>query len=103
MLGASAIARMKPGAILVNTARGDLVDEAALAAALRSGHLSAAGLDVFEREPAGADNPLFALPSVVLTPHIAWLTPETLKRSLVVAMENCRRIMANETLLHRVV
>jgi phosphoglycerate dehydrogenase-like enzyme len=102
-IGADAIARMKPGAILINTARGDLVDEAALAAALRSGHLAAAGLDVYAREPASADNPLFGLPDVVVTPHIAWLTPETLKRSMVVAMENCRRIEANETLLHRVV
>lgn len=102
-IGADAISRMKPRAILINTARGDLVDESALAAALRSGRLAAAGLDVYSREPAGADNPLFDLPNVVLTPHIAWLTPETLKRSMVVAMENCRRVEANETLLHRVV
>ncbi len=103
LIGQSAIARMKKGATLINTARGDLVNEPALAEALRSGHLAAAGLDVFAQEPASRDNPLFQLPNVVLTPHIAWLTPETLRRSIVVAMENCRRVMVGETLLHRVI
>lgn len=103
LIGESAIARMKKGAILINTARGDLVDEASLMNALKSGHLAAAGLDVFAREPAAQDNPLFQLSNVVLAPHIAWLTPETLKRSVVIAMENCRRVMAGETLLHRVI
>jgi len=103
MISRAAIARMKPGAILVNTARGELVDEAALFDALRTGHLRAAGLDVFVREPTAADNPLFALSNVVLTPHIGWLTPETLTRSMAIAFENCRRIEAGEDLLHRVV
>jgi len=103
MIGASAIARVKKGAILINTARGDLVDEAALFSALKSGHLAAAGLDVFAREPALRDNPLFQLQNVVLAPHVAWLTPETLTRSVTVAMENCRRVAAGETLLHRVI
>ncbi|HMT46834.1 MAG TPA: NAD(P)-dependent oxidoreductase [Novosphingobium sp.] len=94
---------MKPGAILVNTARGELVDEARLVQALSSGHLRGAGLDVFAAEPVPADNPLLALPSVVLAPHIAWLTPETLVRSLDVAHENCRRLNAGEPLLHQVV
>jgi len=102
MIDAAALARMKRGAILINTARGDLVDEAALAGALRSGHLRGAGLDVFAREPTGPDNPLFALPQALLAPHVAWLTPETLARSLVVARENCRRIETGEPLLHRV-
>ena len=82
---------------------GELIDEPALLAALKSGHNAAAGLDVFAAEPAGADNPLFALPQVVVSPHIAWLTPETLDRSIAVARENCRRIHAGEPLLHRVV
>jgi phosphoglycerate dehydrogenase-like enzyme len=103
LIGAAALARMKPGAILINTARGDLVDETALADALRSGHLRGAGLDVFAREPTAPDNPLFALPQALLAPHVAWLTPETLARSLVVARENCRRIEAGDALLHRVV
>ncbi len=103
MIGTDAFRAMKPGAILINTARGELVDEAALIEALRSGHLAAAGLDVFGREPAPAGNPLFALPNVVVMPHISWLTPETLRRSVAIAMENCRKIMAGEPLLHRVI
>jgi phosphoglycerate dehydrogenase-like enzyme len=103
LIGAQALARMKPGAILVNTARGALVDERLLADALRSGRLGAAGLDVFAEEPAGRDNPLFSLPNVVLAPHAAWLTMETLERSLAVAIENCRRLRAGTPLRHRVV
>lgn len=102
LVDAGAIARMKPGAVLVNTARGGLVDEAALAAALRTGRLAAAGLDVFETEPAAAGNPLFALDNVVCSPHVAWLTRETLERSVAVAVENCRRLAAGGDLLHRV-
>lgn len=102
LIDARAIARMKPGAVLVNTARGGLVDEAALADALRTGRLGAAGLDVFETEPAGAGNPLFDLDNVVCSPHVAWLTRETLERSVATAAENCRRLAAGEDLLHRV-
>jgi phosphoglycerate dehydrogenase-like enzyme len=103
MISRKAIAQMKPGAVLVNTARGELVDEAALLDALNSGRLRAAGLDVFQREPAAADNPLFGLSNVVVTPHIGWLTPETLARSTAIAFENCRRIRSGQPLLHRVV
>ncbi|HEY2662441.1 MAG TPA: NAD(P)-dependent oxidoreductase [Caulobacteraceae bacterium] len=103
MIDAAALARMKKGAVIVNTARGELIDEAALAAALASGHIAGAGLDVFCVEPAGADNPLFAFPQVVVAPHIAWLTPETLQRSVAVARENCGRLAAGEALLHQVV
>ncbi|MGN7931696.1 NAD(P)-dependent oxidoreductase [Sphingopyxis sp. 22461] len=94
---------MKKGAVLVNTARGELVDQARLVEALTSGHLRGAGLDVFAEEPLPRGNPLLGLPGVVLAPHIAWLTPETLVRSLTVAHENCRRLAAGETLLHQVV
>jgi phosphoglycerate dehydrogenase-like enzyme len=101
-LDGKAIDRMKRGAIVINVARGGIVDETALVAALSSGRLAAAGLDVFVREPASAGNPLFALPNVVVSPHIAWLTRQTLERSLAVAVENCRRLAAGEALLHRV-
>ena len=103
LIDAAALGRMKPGAVLVNTARGGLVDEAALVAALTSGRLRAAGLDVFAEEPVPPGNPLLALNNVVLMPHVAWLTPETLDRSLGVAVENMRRLRAGGELLHRVV
>jgi phosphoglycerate dehydrogenase-like enzyme len=103
LIDAAALARMKPGAVLINTARGGLVDQAALTEALRSGHLAAAGLDVFETEPPDFSAPLFQLPNVVLSPHVAWLTTGTFDRSFVVAAENCRRVAAGEALLHRVV
>ncbi len=103
MLDAAALARMKPGAVLINGARGGLVDEAALVEALTDGRLAAAGLDVYAQEPIAGDNPLLGLDNVVLSPHIAWLTPETLDRSLEIAVENTRRIRDGEDLLHRVV
>jgi phosphoglycerate dehydrogenase-like enzyme len=102
LLGRAAIARMKPGAILINTARGELVDEAALEEALREGRLRGAGLDVFAGEPISPDHPLLALPQVVASPHAAWLTPETLARSLAAAHDNCRRLAAGAPLLNRV-
>jgi len=102
MIDGAALARMKPGAILINTARGGLVDQAALVAALRSGRLAAAGLDVFAQEPSDPADPLFMLPNVVVTPHIGWLTGGTFDRSFSIAAENCRRLAAGEELLHRV-
>ena len=102
LIDAGAIERMKPGAILINAARGGLVEQSALVAALRAGKLAAAGLDTFASEPVEPDNPLLALDNVVLSPHVAWLTQETLDRSLDVALENCRRLEAGEPLLHRV-
>jgi phosphoglycerate dehydrogenase-like enzyme len=103
MIDAKALAAMKPGAILINTARGGLVDEAALVTCLVSGRLRGAGLDVFDQEPVDPDNPLLGLPNVVVAPHQAWLTPETLDRSLAAAFENIRRLQAGEPLLNQVV
>ncbi|MEQ9814571.1 MAG: 2-hydroxyacid dehydrogenase [Azospirillaceae bacterium] len=102
-LDRAAIARMKPGAILVNTARGGLVDETALIDALNAGHLSAAGLDVFADEPIPPASPLRYLETVTMTPHLAWLTRETLERSIEMAAENCRRVASGEKLLNRIV
>ena len=103
LLDAAAFASMKPGSILINTSRGGVVDEAAMTNALNCGHLRAAGLDVLTIEPAPPGNPLFAMSNVVVMPHIAWLTPETLDRSLDIAFENCRRIRDGKELKFRVV
>ena len=103
MIDRAAIAAMKQGAILINTARGGLIDEAALVAALENGKLRAAGLDVFASEPVDPDNPLLLLDNTIFLPHIAWLTPETLERSLDIALENCRRILRGEEIQFRIV
>jgi phosphoglycerate dehydrogenase-like enzyme len=76
LLSEDAITRMKPTAALVNTARGAIVDEGALVAALRDRRLTAAGLDVFEVEPVAPDNPLLGLDNVVLTPHVTGYTAD---------------------------
>ncbi|HEX4816523.1 MAG TPA: NAD(P)-dependent oxidoreductase [Nonomuraea sp.] len=81
-------ARMKRGALLVNAARGGVVDQAALVAALRDGHLSGAALDVFETEPLPAGDPLRDLPNVLLSPHVAGVTPEATGRLLTATLDN---------------
>jgi D-3-phosphoglycerate dehydrogenase len=86
------IAAMKPGVILVNTARGAMVDEAAMIEALKSGHNRHAGLDVFNTEPLPADHPLTKLPNVTLSAHSAFRTPEASENLIHAAWEHCRRI-----------
>jgi D-3-phosphoglycerate dehydrogenase len=86
------IAAMRPGVILVNTARGAIVDEAAMIEALKSGHIRHAGLDVFNIEPLPADHPLTKLPNVTLSAHSAFRTPEASENLIHAAQEHCRRI-----------
>lgn len=93
LLDAAALGRMKPGAVLINAARGGIVDEPALADALRRDHLRGALLDVFETEPLGPDSPFSDLANVVLTPHIAGVTVESNRRASAVTADNIRRAL----------
>ncbi|MEA2894067.1 MAG: D-3-phosphoglycerate dehydrogenase / 2-oxoglutarate reductase [Bradyrhizobium sp.] len=87
------IEAMKPGVILINTARGALVDEEAMIDALKSGHIRHAGLDVFNVEPLPVDHPLTRLPNVTLSAHSAFRTPEASENLMAAAWEHCRRIV----------
>lgn len=100
LINRAALDRMRPQALLVNTSRGGIVDEPALVDALQHGRLAAAGLDVFAVEPVAADNPLLRLDNVVLTPHVTWVTVDTMRRYLTEAVDNCRRLYAGEDLVN---
>ncbi len=103
LFDAERLARMKPSAYLVNTARGGIVDESALYAALAAGRLAGAGLDVFDREPAPLDNPLFKLPNVVVTPHAAGGTREAGDRSAIAAVRNLLSVLDGRPIRDNVV
>ena len=94
ILSRERIATMRPGALLINTARGALVDEAAMIEALRSGHLAHAGLDVYTTEPMPVGHPLTTLANVTLSAHSAFRTPEASDNLIGAALDHCRRIVA---------
>lgn len=94
LINAAALARMKSGAILINVARGPLVDECALVNALRSGHLGGAALDVFDTQPLPSDHAYLTLPNVILTPHMAGITEESMLRMGQGVVAEAGRILA---------
>lgn len=96
MIGRRELAMMKPSAILINACRGPVVDEKALYDALRSGRIAGAGLDVLEQEPTPVDNPLLGLENVVVTPHMAGSSYETVLKGAAFASENIHRVMAGQ-------
>ncbi len=99
LINAERLALMRPDAVLINTARGALVDELALLAALRAGRLGAAGIDVLAEEPPAAGNPLLdaQLPNLLVTPHIAWSAREARQRALDAVVANVHAFLAGET------
>ena len=102
LINASTLTLMKPDAVLVNTARGPIVDEEALIDALTTGRLAGAGLDVFAVEPVPANNPLLTLDNVVVTPHVTWYTVDTMRRYLTEAVDNCARLRDGRDLMNLV-
>ena len=87
------IAKMKPGVLLINTARGGLINESDLRDALLSGQVGGAAVDVVSREPMGTDNPLFGLENCLITPHVAWASFESRQRLLNTAVNNTRAFL----------
>jgi glyoxylate reductase len=102
LLGRAELRRMKPSAILINTARGAVVDEDALAEALEQGTIAGAGLDVFSREPLDPRHPLRRCRNVLLTPHTAGQTREAMERMIAAMLENFERVTRNEAPRYRV-
>jgi len=102
LISAKEIALLNPGAIIINVARGKIVDEAALIAAIQSGHLGGAVLDVFEREPLDRASPLWGLPNVIISPHSAGVRPDHWDEVIDLFSENLRRFPRGEPLLNMV-
>jgi phosphoglycerate dehydrogenase-like enzyme len=102
LIDTAAFRKMKSDCILVNTSRGGIVNEPALAEALESGDILAAGLDVYEQEPPDPDNPLFTLPNIVITPHISAGTRDAMSNKMNALFDNLRRFFATGELDNRV-
>ncbi|MBI3973836.1 MAG: phosphoglycerate dehydrogenase [Chloroflexi bacterium] len=102
VINAETLAKMKPSACLINTARGELVDEADLAAALRNGRIAGAALDVFKQEPPAAGHPLLGLPNVLPTPHIAGITKQSGERMATLSVDNILAVLRGERPPHPV-
>ena len=102
MIGRRELALMKETAVLVNTARGEIVDEEALYEALKSGRIFGAGFDVFKKEPPTKDNPLVGLPNIVITPHAAGGTRETQEKSSLVTAQQLIHVLGGGQPLNRV-
>jgi len=94
MMDAAAFARMKPGSVYINVARGKIADEAALAEALRTGHLRGAGLDVFAKEPLAPDAPFWEMENVLVTPHVSPVTRQFWRREADLVLHNLRCLLA---------
>jgi D-3-phosphoglycerate dehydrogenase len=103
LVDADFLEKMKPGSYLINTARGELIDEQALYAALQSGQLSGAALDVFSKQPPGADHPLLGLPQVLATPHMGAHTDGATNAMGWAALDDCLAVLRGEEPQHRVV
>ncbi len=102
MVDAAFLAAMKPGAYLINTARGELIDEGALFEALQSGHLSGAALDTFSQEPPPADHPLLSLPQLIATPHVGSHTDGATNAMGWLALQDCLAVLRGDEPAHRV-
>jgi len=100
LIGERELGLMKPGAVIVNIARGSVIDEAALIEVLRDGKILGAGLDVFEQEPLPEDSPLWDLPNVLMTPHLTPTVPDRTGNSLEIVLENARRYRAGEQMVN---
>ena len=102
LISADVIANMRESALFVNVGRGELVDQPALTAALRDGHLGGAGLDVFTPEPLPADDPLWDLPNVIVTPHSSGTSDGTEHRAALVFLDNLERLTSGRHMVNLV-
>ena len=102
LIGADRLAMLSNGAVVINVARGRIIDEAALVAALQNGHLGGAVLDVFEQEPLKPESPLWTLPNVIISPHVSGVRPDHWAEVIDLFGENLERFQRGEPLLNLV-